>query len=169
MIADCYDAQWTFTSAIDKTKRGWSRDTLRYTAYNISFFPPLFFSYGLYYTDVASAYFVMLSYLCYLLSYKKCFVVAGLVSLFFRQTNIFWVAVFPGALEVMRALPRGRTPIEYPQKPSFWDIISGSWQHGCVYAPIVANSDFKGCQSSFLVSILLTLSRQNISCLAYLS
>jgi len=169
IIADCYDGQRTFTSWADKAKRGWSRDTLRLTAYNISLFPPLFFFYGLYYTDVASACSVMITYLCYLLRYKRCFVIAGLISLFFRQTNIFWVAVFMGGLEVISALPGGRIPVEYPQKPSFWDIVSGSWQHGCLYAPMVADSDFKGWHSSLWISILLTLSRQNILCLAYLS
>lgn len=69
----------------------------------------------------------------------------------------------------MSALPGGRIPVEYPQKPSFLDIVSGSWQHGCLYAPMVANSDFKGWHSSLWISILLTLSRQNILCLAYLS
>lgn len=169
IIADFYDGQRTFTSWTDKAKRGWSRGTLNHTVYNISLFPPLFFFYGLYYTDVASAYTVMLTYLCYLLRYKRCFIIAGLVSLFFRQTNIFWVAVFPGALEVMRSLPSGRISIEYPEKPNFRDVVSGSWQHGCLYAPMVANSDFKGWHYSFWIPILLTMSRQNISCPAYLS
>lgn len=169
IIADCYDVQRTATSWTDKAKRGWSRDTMRLTAYNISFFPPLFFFYGLYYTDVVSAYSVMITYSFYLLRYKRCFIVTGLISLFFRQTNIFWVAVFTGGLEVIRALPGGRIAVEYPEKPSFWDIVSGSWQHGCLYAPMVANSDLKGWHFSFRISILLTLSRQSILCLAHLS
>ena len=152
----------------EKHNRGWSRYILRHTTFNICLFPPLFFFYGLYYTDVASALSVLIAYHFYLTRQNKSFLVAGLVSLFFRQTNIFWVAVFMGGLEIMRALPVGRRAVEYPEKPGFWDIISGSWQHGCVYAPMVTHSDFKGLDSFFLAAILLTLSRQSILWLAHL-
>ena len=157
------------TSLTEKAKRGWTRAILRHTIYNVCLFPPLFFFYGLYYTDVASAVSVLIAYRFYLTGQKRPFVIAGLVSLFFRQTNIFWVAIFMGGLEVLRALPGGRIAVEYPEKPNFSDIIAGSWQHGCIYAPLVADSDFKGLDSPFSAFIRLTLSRQSILCLAHLS
>lgn len=162
VLADCYDVKRIATSISDKAQRGWSRELFRHTTFNICLFPPLFFFYSLYYTDVASAFSVLVAYVFYLLRAKKSFIVAGLISLWFRQTNIFWVAVFMGGLEVIRALPGGRISVEYPERPSFWDIISGSWQHGCLYAPMVSNSGFRGWDSSLLIVILLTFSRQNI-------
>ena len=46
--------------------------------------------------------------------------------------------------------------MEYPEKPNFSDIIAGSWQHGCIYAPLVTESDLKGLDSPFSAFILLT-------------
>ena len=83
--------------------------------------------------------------------------IASLLSLFFRQTNIFWATVFMGGLEVIRTLPEGRITVEYPEKPSFRDVISGTWQHSCLYAPMVNGSDLKGLgRFFFLAPALLT-------------
>jgi alpha-1,2-glucosyltransferase len=75
-----------------------------HSALNIALLPPLFFFSALYYTDVASTLSVMLCFYLLIRSdesnikqiwwHLRLFVL-GLVSLSFRQTNIFWVAVFP--------------------------------------------------------------------------
>lgn len=78
-----------------------------HTALNVTLFPPLFFFSGLYYTDVASVVSVLLFWNHFLrvneTSDPSIFqhlltVVLGLASLTFRQTNIFWVSIFPAAI-----------------------------------------------------------------------
>lgn len=93
------------------------RDTIRrgsgnaaHAAFNICLFPPLFFFSGLYYTDVLSTLVVILAYYVFLrrgpnsssiLSGVATFFL-GIVGLFMRQTNIFWVGIFLAALEWVR-------------------------------------------------------------------
>ncbi|CAK9799305.1 Putative Dol-P-Glc:Glc(2)Man(9)GlcNAc(2)-PP-Dol alpha-1,2-glucosyltransferase [Anthophora quadrimaculata] len=62
------------------------------TAYNIMFFPPLFFWHFLYYTDVVSVNAILLMLLLHL--HKKFIMAAfvGFLSVIIRQTNIIWVA-----------------------------------------------------------------------------
>ena len=71
---------------------------MAHTVLNMCLFPALFFFYALYYTDVASTFSVLYAYYCHLKKQKKRLFLAGLVSLWFRQTNIFWVAIFMGGL-----------------------------------------------------------------------
>ncbi|KAF9738615.1 hypothetical protein PMIN06_001970 [Paraphaeosphaeria minitans] len=83
-----------------------------HTALNISLFPPLFFFSGLYYTDVLSTLVVLASYYMYLIQRRThnyllaslTTVIVGVLALLFRQTNIFWVAVFPAGLAVVDTL-----------------------------------------------------------------
>ena len=80
-----------------------------HTAVNISLFPPLFFFTGLYYTDVLSVQIVLLHYLfskerCHGAGFAIPILLVGLVALLFRQTNLFWVAVFHGALTTLQSL-----------------------------------------------------------------
>lgn len=96
-----------------------------HTAVNICLFPPMFFFSGLYYTDILSTCIVLASYYHFLqhgevgcpksgderadprplpTSFLRGFktYVIGLAALLMRQTNIFWVAVFLGGMEVVR-------------------------------------------------------------------
>ncbi|KAL8818735.1 MAG: hypothetical protein Q9191_007873, partial [Dirinaria sp. TL-2023a] len=160
VIADSYDVQSRATNLRSKVERGWSKAIFRHTAFNICLFPPLFFFYGLYYTDVASALSVICAYRCYLMQWRKRFILAGLLSLFFRQTNIFWVSLYTGGIEVLRALPGGRPNVEYPKNPTFFDVVAGSWQHGCVYAPLVNQANFQEYLMSgisLVIAVLLNL------------
>lgn len=74
---------------------------LVHRAINIALFPPLFFFSGLYYTDVGSTAFVLLAYYLFLAGGHKgssiLYLPIAVASLSFRQTNIFWVAIFPAA------------------------------------------------------------------------
>jgi len=75
-----------------------------HTAFNIVLFPPLFFFSALYYTDVVSVASV-LSFWHYFISthvqsslkshHQVVAVLLGILALCFRQTNIFWVSLFP--------------------------------------------------------------------------
>ncbi len=124
----------------------YSADSVRlgHTALNICLFPPLFFFYGLYYTDVLSVVSILCAYYCYLRKEYVKVIFAGLASLFFRQTNVFWVPVFLGGLELVRTLPRGRPDVEFPQRVSYHDVILGSWKHACIYDPFVSDACIEG-------------------------
>ena len=122
----------------------WSGWELIHTTINVYLFPPLFFFYGLYYTDVLSVVSVLYAYRCYLAKQEIRVIFAGLVSLLFRQTNIFWVSVFLGGLEICRRIPKGRPNIEFPSQPTFYDIIEGSWHHASAYDPLISQACFEG-------------------------
>ncbi len=117
---------------------------LGHSALNICLFPPLFFFYGLYYTDVLSACSVLYTYRCYLRKKYVEVIFAGLASLLFRQTNVFWVALFLGGLELVRTLPRGRPDVEFPRRAAYHDVILGSWDHVCVFDPLIGDASFDG-------------------------
>jgi alpha-1,2-glucosyltransferase len=82
--------------------------------FSIICFPLLFFFSGVYYTDVMSTLTVVITYNFWLASIsaegwgkvlcKVMHVFFGLVSLASRQTNIFWVAVFVGGLQIIETV-----------------------------------------------------------------
>lgn len=120
------DLRWTnvvLLYMILATSTLWSRIARNsYTAevvlqreYCIAAFPLLFFFSGLYYTDVFSALTVLLTMVFWQLSVQvdstvvKCFsqlmhLAFGILALAARQTNIFWVAVFLGGLQVVESV-----------------------------------------------------------------
>ena len=69
---------------------------------------------------------------------------ASLAALTFRQTNVFWVAIYLGGLEVVRNLKKGVPGVEYAADSTFVDVAVGSWQHGCLYDPLVSDACFEG-------------------------
>ncbi|KAI1455975.1 glycosyltransferase family 59 protein [Annulohypoxylon moriforme] len=88
-----------------------------WTGINVALFPVLFFFSGLYYTDVASTFVVLLSYAnhLYRVSQDKTSLIndvytlfLGLLALCMRQTNIFWVVVYMGGLEVVHGIKKLR-------------------------------------------------------------
>ena len=122
----------------------WSLIELNHAVLNICLFPPLFFFFGLYYTDVLSSLSVLITIRQHQQGRMKSMVVAGVLSLFFRQTNILWVAVYLGGLEVVRRLRRGRLGVEYLPSPTWKSVLYGSWQHLCIYDPLAATASFEG-------------------------
>ncbi|KAF2142591.1 glycosyltransferase family 59 protein [Aplosporella prunicola CBS 121167] len=114
-----------------------------HTALNICLFPPLFFFFGLYYTDVPSTLFVLLTYLYALRAQRKgasrlysaaMTVLLGVVALFFRQTNIFWVAVFPAGLAVVQALRKtAPQPSDDAAHLTVSDVLRASLMNMTVY------------------------------------
>ncbi|KAL8980615.1 MAG: hypothetical protein Q9177_005829 [Variospora cf. flavescens] len=125
-------------------KYTWSMSELNHAILNICLFPPLFFFYGLYYTDVWSVLSVLTTIQFYQRKWKRLTIVAGIASLFFRQTNVFWVSIYLGGSEVMRTLRRGRSGVEYPTTASIMDVMAASWQHSCVYDPLISQASFEG-------------------------
>lgn len=126
------------------------------SAVAISFFPPLFFFCGLYYTDVASTYSVLLSYFHMQRSWRKNSlrwkywpgtVILGIMSLSFRQTNIFWVAVFPAGLSLIHELKANA-----PNSPTKDDkrlkglirVVQDSWDISQLYDSAVEDASLEG-------------------------
>ena len=111
-----------------------------HSAFNIALFPPLFFFSALYYTDVLSTLTVLLAYIAYLSKPKTgggvvpnaSAIFYGVIALLFRQTNIFWVAVFPAGLAVVDAL-KTDTPSTNSKSRDITSVVQSSWTEGIVY------------------------------------
>lgn len=141
------------------------------SAANIWMFPPLFFFSGLYYTDVQSALWVLLSFQAYLRYEKDGFqsfseaislIRFGLIALFFRQTNIFWVAVFPAGLGVVSSLRKTAPKATYVQNVGFWEMCEASWYESALYDPLVEESwieDYMKTIVSIVIVAFANLSR----------
>ncbi|KAI9664613.1 MAG: glucosyltransferase [Bathelium mastoideum] len=116
-----------------------------HTSLNLALFPPLFFFSALYYTDVLSTLYVMISFDLYLrtsatrsisLRSSMEIVISGLLALSCRQTNIFWVAVFPAGLTAVRALKTTRQQTNSSSEDSaliFSECVTAAWTSGYVY------------------------------------
>jgi alpha-1,2-glucosyltransferase len=122
-----------------------------HTAFNVALFPPLFFFSALFYTDVVSTLVVLLSYSTLL---KKTTVSGtlfdissaigvGIVALLFRQTNIFWVAVFPAGISVIAAL-KASAPSEVPKPSTTGEVLQHSWSTGNIHDCSVQNASLGG-------------------------
>lgn len=72
-------------------KDGYSDHLGLWSSLNLSLLPPLFFCNLLYYTDPLSTCMVMLTYTLHLTDRDYLAALAGLLSVFCRQTNIVWV------------------------------------------------------------------------------
>jgi hypothetical protein len=138
------------------------------TALNIALFPPLFFFSALFYTDVMSTLVVLLSY--GMLVRKRTAsgnflenlgtIVIGVVALFLRQTNIFWVAVFPAGLSVVEALKTDATRPEGKTPTTMSGILEESWKHGTIYDCAVQDTaDLQGTHFSPTLRTITELTR----------
>lgn len=121
---------------------------LSHTVLNICLFPPLFFFSGLYYTDVLALLLVIEAYNWDLKRTRSrtapletvAFLLFGVVALAFRQTNIFWVSIFFGGLQVVRKLRRVSNTCESTD-------VAGIMKAGSnneLYDPIVLDASFAG-------------------------
>jgi alpha-1,2-glucosyltransferase len=122
-----------------------------HSALNIALFPPLFFFSALYYTDVMSTLAVLLAYSAYLMSSMSSQTVIrfaralslGVFALLFRQTNIFWVAVFPAGLAVINALKKD-APSTISKRSDFMSAAQASWKDGAIYDCSVQDAGLQG-------------------------
>ena len=127
---------------------GWSLTETQHTALNVCLFPPLFFFFALYYTDVLAVLLVLVAYRAYMLRSRNAVAAIGFLALLSRQTNIFWVAVFLGGLQLCRTLPRGRLGVGFPENPTVADVVLGGWRYGCLYDPLVSQACLEGSPPS---------------------
>ncbi|KAL8735114.1 MAG: hypothetical protein Q9166_000990 [cf. Caloplaca sp. 2 TL-2023] len=135
----------------------WSLTELNHAVVNTCLFPPLFFFYGLYYTDVWSALSVLITIQFYQKKWRMSMTIAGIASLFFRQTNIFWVAVYLGGSEITRKIKPGRPGFEYVPTATWTAVVAGSWQHLCIYNPLVVQASFEDYIKSTLSIVTATV------------
>jgi alpha-1,2-glucosyltransferase len=123
-----------------------------HSALNIALFPPLFFFSALFYTDVMSTLAALLSFSVFLGkrtatgntfdSFATIFF--GTVALFFRQTNIFWVAVFPAGLTVIEALKANEPSSGGQAEKSTLEILQESWSQSIIYDCPVEDAGVEG-------------------------
>jgi alpha-1,2-glucosyltransferase len=123
---------------------------LGHTALNICLFPPLFFFSGLYYTDILALLVVVEAYNWDL---KRAsaggsgflqtlgFLAFGLAALVCRQTNIFWVSVFLGGLQVVRKV---RTSSSTCSSSKVSKIVKQGLQQNELYDPLVSEATLAG-------------------------
>ncbi|KAJ5780328.1 CAZyme family GT59 [Penicillium paradoxum] len=127
---------------------------LSHTVLNICLFPPLFFFSGLYYTDVLALLVVIEAYNWDLerdsekdpkegpkngVRETLIFLAFALAALVCRQTNIFWVAVFLGGLQVVRKIRKSATPCMSSKVPT---IVKQGLQNE-VYDPLVSEASLE--------------------------
>ncbi|OJZ91753.1 glycosyltransferase family 59 protein [Aspergillus luchuensis CBS 106.47] len=149
---------------------------LSHTVLNICLFPPLFFFSGLYYTDILALLVVIEAYNWDLKRSSEggfaplstlVFVVLGLVALVFRQTNIFWVAIFLGGLQVVRRL---RLSSKRCEASGIADIARAGWKNE-LYDPFVSDAsiaDYFKASISLVVVALNNLGSVISSAIPYL-
>jgi len=95
-----------------------------HTGVNIALLPVLFFFSGLYYTDIASTLCVLVAYHNHLHRVRPWgksmpndiwTVFLGIIALLMRQTNVFWIVIYMGGLEVVYAVKTlNPTPVDQP-------------------------------------------------------
>jgi len=144
----------------DRFEEGHSRLLIQHSALNTVLFPPLFFFSALYYTDVLSTLFTIIFYMVFFDSHQRwvpgwarfaLLVPLGIVSLMFRQTNIFWVAIFPAGLVLVHHLDQGHEVVKKSMLrgadgfgDSLWSIAKTSWKMNVVYDPPVRDAWLEG-------------------------
>lgn len=134
------------------TAQGCSNYAL-HTAFNIGLFPLLFFFSGLYYTDVLSTATVLTVFVNHLSRVERdkpsiendfVTILLGVLTLFMRQTNVFWVVVFMGGLEAIHAVKSLRPKrVEQPKSTTLWAQVKFfTWRYsvGDIHDPPVNKS-----------------------------
>ena len=130
-------------------------------ALNVALFPPLFFFAALYYTDVWSTFWVLAAYRFWLEQSlirrpagfftspkvsRALMVGCGLVSLAFRQTNVFWVGVFLAGLEVVRTLKDrdAESGVRVDANLGWEDVLVMSYNQRKLYDVPVGDASLEG-------------------------
>ncbi|KAK3673711.1 glucosyltransferase [Recurvomyces mirabilis] len=129
-----------------------------HSSLDVALFPTLFFFSALYYTDIWSTLLVVLFYTQISstnhnnsgrLVHHVTLVTLGLASLAFRQTNIFWVAIFPAAITTIRQLDRGHDAVRNSMYrgvagfgDSWYSIMKTSYKMQVVYDPAIRYASF---------------------------
>lgn len=122
-----------------------------HAALNTCLFPPLFFFHALFYTDITSSALVLHAYLEFRIGQRFNQFLLSVVALCLRQTNIFWVAIYLGGLEVVQGLPRGWSGASSARGLTYVDIMDQSWRSACLYDPVASEALLEGVPSPHIV------------------
>ncbi|OAQ98586.1 hypothetical protein LLEC1_08038 [Akanthomyces lecanii] len=124
-----YEASSSSSSSPPARVRAFSQYAV-HTAINVGLFPLIFFFGGLYYTDVLSTGVVLAAFANHLsrVGVDRSSVLSdvgtvllGVAALGMRQTNVFWVVVFMGGLEVVHAVKTLRPErVDQPVMKTLW-------------------------------------------------
>jgi alpha-1,2-glucosyltransferase len=71
-------------------------------------------------------------------------VLFSLMALSFRQTNIFWVAVFPAGLNVISALKTSARSQKTSGTTTTRELVQESWNEGVIYDCSVQEAGLAG-------------------------
>jgi alpha-1,2-glucosyltransferase len=166
---------YTILRALHSSSKGAGNAALRYAhiAANVCLFPPLFFFSGLYYTDIQSARYVLLAYHQFCKSRQENFknghtvflqILYGFMALLFRQTNIFWVAVFPAGLAVVDLASRaGREGHRKNEGGSFLHVLQDAWEHNFLFDLPVENACIEDYAKTVLsIAVITVLSLKKV-------
>ena len=147
-----------------RSKKNWRHvvKMITHRSTNAYCFPVLFFFSALYYTDVISTLSVLVTYWTYLyaldpsssrsilsgLKSRRWVLLCGLVSLTFRQTNVFWVAAFLGGLETVRTVEcrteTWSTRSDVDSRLSVVQVFQRIWHENQVYDPLATEASIEG-------------------------
>ncbi|MCJ1308262.1 glucosyltransferase [Agyrium rufum] len=131
---------------------------IEHIALNACLFPPLFFFYALYYTDVLSACLVLLAFDAFRSRQRIKMVTYSILSLTLRQTNIFWVSIFLGGLEVIRTVKSKTTNTEKSHvETTVIEMIKASYMKGYVYDPPIGEAGIEDYPVCVVTSGLASL------------
>ena len=132
-------------------------------SFSIMTFPPLFFFSALFYTDVASTVFVFLCFELFLdsqtsrsdctnIRWSIAQILLGTWALLFRQTNIFWVAIFPAGLAIIQgaAACSATRPFRQNDRQSFRQVLHNAWVNSAIYDPPLTAAWFDGQNNDVL-------------------
>ena len=70
----------------------------------------------------------------------------GVAALWFRQTNIFWVAVYPAGLTLLDTYKK----LETSKGNSMSGVLGNSWRHVAIYDPPVGEAGLFGTYTTFM-------------------
>lgn len=103
---------------------------------------------------MASTAFVMLTLWCVEKSSVQTarsdlvVVACGILALFFRQTNIFWVAIFPAGISVVERLKTAESSsdidINDNHQRDYVAHLERSWKQGVIHDPPCGDAAFEG-------------------------
>ncbi|KLU82324.1 alpha-1,2 glucosyltransferase ALG10 [Magnaporthiopsis poae ATCC 64411] len=192
-FADC--RQWLErrgASAGETASSPWPSLYALHSAFNVALFPAIFFFSGLYYTDLWSLVAVLNAYKIHLdraahaadsLSLRRAAMAlyAGVQALAMRQTNVFWVVIYFGGLQVVEAvksLPASTSFQEDAAKTSSQETPPNNrleedyrtwvrayfrhWAAGNIHDPSLADANFLDIiqlAASLIVAVLCNLPR----------
>jgi len=85
-------------------------------------------------------------------------ILLGAWALLFRQTNIFWVAVFPAGLAIIQeAAACSKTrPFQQNEYQSFQEVLRNAWVNSAIYDPPLTAAWFGGQGDNLLQSKVFT-------------